>query len=145
MSWTAERLEVCAAIVLAASLAFGGNSEARTVHKLEIKGAGLTGESNERTKELCRAFKPTLKQVRNYFNKAYHVESYIGTSERYSPCIAFGTLTYSDGSFGDWTLHSSGTASFIFNRGDSVSLFYKHNKWSDPTACTYGLGSVPDC
>lgn len=94
-------------MVLAASLAHGVSSEARTVHKLEIKGTGVTNESDERTKELCKAFKPTLKQVRNYFNKAHHVESYIGTTERYSPCIAFGTLTYSDGSFGDWALHSS--------------------------------------
>jgi hypothetical protein len=132
-------------VVLTVAVAFGVSSEARSVHKLEIKGTGLTSESDETTKELCKAFKPTVRQVRNFFSKAYHVESYIGTTERYSPCIAFGTLTYSDGSFGDWTLHSSGTASLIFNRGDSVSLFYKYNKWNDPTACTYGLGSVPDC
>lgn len=132
-------------MALAGSVAFGVSSEARTVHKLEIKGTGLASESDEQSKELCKAFKPTLSQVWNYFNRAYHVESYIGTTERYSPCIAFGTLAYSDGSFGDWTLHSSGAASLIFNRGDSVSLFYKYNKWNDPTACTYGLGSVPDC
>ena len=132
-------------MVFAVSLAYGINSEARIIQNLEIKGTELTTESDERTKELCKAFKPTLSQVWNYFNRAYHVESYIGTTERYSPCIAFGTLAYSDGSFGDWTLHSSGAASLIFNRGDSVSLFYRYNKWNDRTACTYGLGSVPDC
>ena len=64
-------------MVFAVSLAYGINSEARIIQNLEIKGTGLTTESDERTKELCKAFKPTLSQVWNYFNRAYHVESYI--------------------------------------------------------------------
>jgi hypothetical protein len=132
--------------VIYASAALGPCAVARTVDKLQINAVGLTIESKERnTDQLCKDFRPTLKQVRNYFNKAYHVDGYTITTERYSPCAAIGTLTYSDGSFGEWTLYSGGTSSFTFNRGNQVYLFYKNYKWNDPTACSYGLGSELEC
>ncbi len=67
------------------------------------------------------------------------------TTERYSPCYAVGTLAFSDGHFGTWTLYSSGTAILSFNRGDVVNLYFQKNRWRDPYACTYGLGDVGKC
>lgn len=119
---------------------------ARTVKEIKMNASGLTIEPDVRnTKEGCKDFKPTLAQVRSYFNKAYPVEAYVVVTDRYSPCYAEGTLKFSDGSFGDWVLFSSGTASFTFNRGDHVNFYYKYNKWNDPTACTYGLSDKGEC
>ncbi len=132
-------------ILILAAFAISFDSHARTVSKLEVKGVGLTDESDESTIELCKQFKPTRRQIINFFNKAYTVEAYISTTERYSPCYAFGTLEFDDGHFGKWTILSSGAASFVFNRGDGVTLLYKFNKWNDPTACSYGLGDKGEC
>ncbi|MBO9649630.1 MAG: hypothetical protein J7605_14055 [Variovorax sp.] len=122
------------------------DGHARTVTKLKIEAVGLNRDPPERhSDEECKRFRPTLKQVKNYFNRAYPVEGYMVTTERYSPCYATGTLEFSDGHFGTWRLDSSGTSSFTFNRGDQVFLFYKHNQWFDPTACTYGMGDVGRC
>ncbi|MFH5255488.1 hypothetical protein ACGTRS_30080, partial [Burkholderia semiarida] len=71
--------------------------------------------------------------------------AYRYSHERYSSCYAAGTLKFDDGSSGKWDLSSSGVATFIFTRGDAVTLFYKNNKWYDPFACTYGLGDVGEC
>ncbi|WP_124471011.1 hypothetical protein [Burkholderia ubonensis] len=93
----------------------------------------------------CKKFQPTVKQVGNFFLKAYPVEGYMFSHERYSSCYAKGTLKFDDGSSGTWELSSSGVATFIFTRGDVVTLYYKNNKWYDPFACTYGLGNVGEC
>ncbi|MET1536273.1 hypothetical protein, partial [Burkholderia sola] len=93
----------------------------------------------------CIKFRPTVKQVRNFFSRAYPVEGYMFSHERYSPCYASGTLKFDGGSSGRWDLSSSGVATFIFTRGDAVTLYYKNNKWHDPFACTYGLGDLGEC
>ena len=118
-------------------------SQARTVASIEITE---TGQSRDDTAaENCKKFQPTPHQVKEFFSKAYPVEGYVLSHERYSSCYATGTLKFSDGSSGEWKLSSSGVATFIFSRGDVVTLFHRKNSWHDPFACTYGLGDKPQC
>jgi hypothetical protein len=63
-------------ILILAAFAISFDSHARTVSKLDVKGVGLTDESDESTIELCKQFKPTRKPIINFFNKAYPVEAY---------------------------------------------------------------------
>ncbi len=134
-------------IGLFALLAVATPVEARTVKTLRIESTGLTDETmkDEVAARACKSFKPTKRQVVDFFNKAYPVESYVLSQQRYSPCQAVGVLTFSDGSRGDWVLYSSGVAVFTFDRGDVVHLFNKPNRWHDPNACTYGLGEKGEC
>jgi len=127
-------------------LVLPGPSEARTVKQVVVHETGKNVDPNdEGMTESCKIFKPTVAQVKRYFTRAYPVESYVLTTERYSPCYATGFVKFSDNSFGKFQLHSSGTATLFWNRGDSVNLLYKHNKWRDPLACNYGLGDEPEC
>jgi hypothetical protein len=118
-------------------------AQARTVTSIEIIETGQSRDSS--TAENCKKFQPTLSQLKNYFSKAYPVEGYMFTHERYSSCFAEGTLKFSDESDGKWELSSSGVATFIFSRGDVVTLFHRKNGWRDPFACTYGLSDKPKC
>lgn len=115
---------------------------ARSVESLRIDRVGQVDENlkNEFAAKACRKFRPTTAQIIRFFNRAYPVEAYVTTNERYSPCYATGSLRFSDGSFGQWVLYSSGGAMFTFNRGDVVFLLHKKNGWHDPNACTYGKG-----
>ncbi len=66
---------------------FSQNSHSRAIVRLTIEKVGLSKNENDRgIVDACKEFRPTLKQVHGYFNKAYPVESYIGTTERYSDC-----------------------------------------------------------
>lgn len=132
---------------LIALLVMMAHADARTVKFLKIESTGLTDEKlkDEAAARACRKFKPTKNQVISFFNKAYPVESYVLSQERYSPCQAVGVLKFSDGSTGNWVLYSSGVAVFTFERGDVVYFFSKPNKWHDPNACTYGLGEKGVC
>lgn len=135
--------------LLTCSLALfvGDFSHARTVSSLSIDAAGQVDKSlqNEFAASACKKFRPTKAQVIRFFNRAYPVEAYVTTNDRYSPCYATGALRFSDGSFGQWVLYSSGTAMFTFNKGDVVYLLHKQNKWHDPNACTYGVGDTAQC
>src|SRR4051794_25435482 len=110
---------------LIALLAMMAHAEARTVKFLKIESVGLTDETlkDEAAARACRSFKPTKNQVISFFNKAYPVESYVLSQERYSPCQAVGALQFSDDSRGKWVLYSSGVAVFTFERGDVVYFF----------------------
>ena len=130
-------------LALIPMLAFGQD---RTVIEVTIEAVGLNGDPPERNSaEGCMAFKPTVPQVEHYFKHAFPVEGYMITTDRYSPCYATGSVTFSDNSSATWRLYSSGVASFFFNSNDHVYLYYKHNRWIDVTACTYGLGDEGDC
>ncbi|PCE30005.1 hypothetical protein BZL54_22845 [Burkholderia ubonensis subsp. mesacidophila] len=118
-------------------------SQARGVKSIEIHEYGKSRDAE--MAGACKKFRPTVKQVRNFFLRAYPVEGYMLSHERYSSCYATGALKFDDGSSGTWKLSSSGVATFIFTRGDVVTLYYKNNKWYDPFACTYGLGDVGEC
>ncbi|MDF0605764.1 hypothetical protein HZU77_008875 [Neisseriaceae bacterium TC5R-5] len=112
---------------------------ARSIDKITITEAGRmsTVESDKRYEPTCKQFKPTLKQVRNYFTKAYTVPGKLMVHDRYAPCYATGSIKYSDGFQGKWRLYSSGTAWLEWLDGGKIYLLYKKNKWLDPTAGMY--------
>lgn len=114
-------------------------SQARSVTSLNITSIGKTLKQVTNVYEInaCKKFVPTQQQAINFFNHAYPVEAYIVMDARYSSCYAEGDLNFSDGSFGTWRLYSSGTATFVFDRGDVVNLFYEHNTWYDPNEGGY--------
>jgi len=113
--------------------------QARTVTSVHITATGQTLKNVNNINEInaCKKFRLTKEQVMNYFSHAYPVESDLIVNSRYSSCYAEGDLNFSDGFFGTWRLYSSGGATFVFNRGDTVTFFYEHNKWFDPNAGTY--------
>ncbi|WP_439889534.1 hypothetical protein ACS7SF_09385 [Ralstonia sp. 25C] len=134
------------ALFLFATLTAAQHGYARTVKKITITEVGKSvNQKDEAIVSACKRFRPTIKQLHRYFNNAYPVESYIGTTERYSDCYATGTIEFSDNSKGVWRLKSSGTSGITWTRGDYVDLFYKHNKWYDPFACSYGLSDEGEC
>lgn len=141
------RVSTIKSVLILLALTVMGHSYARTVKSIEIDTVGLNLESvkNENAARACKRFRPTKDQAIRFFNRAYPVETYVLTTDRFSSCYAEGSLKFSDGSFGKWILYSSGTALFTFNRGDVVNLYYKHNKWHDPYACTYGLSDQREC
>ncbi|WP_157642420.1 hypothetical protein [Burkholderia ubonensis] len=142
------RLSGCISHVLVAvSLSFFVQyGYSRDITRLTIDGVGLSKNANDRgIVEACKKFVPTLSQVRRYFLKAYPVESYVGTTQRYSDCYATGSIEYSDKRKGAWTISSGGTGGIVWARGDYVHLFYKYNKWHDPFACSYGSGDEGEC
>ena len=134
-------------IVLCFALFMTGHGYARTVKSLEIEAVGQHDENlkNEAAERACKRFKPTKNQLIRFFNRAYPVEADKILHERYSNCYAYGSLRFSDDSFGAWVMYSSGVARFTFNKGDVVYLFYKNNKWHDPNACTYGFTEEGEC
>jgi len=134
------------AVVVAGLIVPSMPSLARSVVTVVIDEVGQNAEENDRNLTVgCKAFAPTVSQVRRYFLKAYPVESHVLTTERYSPCYATGTVEFSDHSSGRFQLYSGGTATLFWSRGGSVDLLYKQNRWHDPLACTYGLGDKPGC
>lgn len=132
-------------IVLLLALLVVEHSYARTVTSVEIKTVGMDNSGEEAAARACKKFRPTKSQVTRFFNLAYPVETRILVHERYSSCYAEGSVKFSDGHSGTWILYSSGTAALTFTMGDVVNLFYKHNKWHDPYACTYGMSDKPEC
>lgn len=136
------------AAALCSSVAMG---QERTVTQVTVGEVGLNIESNDaRMTRACKVFRPTVDQVKRYFSKAYPVESYVLASERYSPCVATGTVAFTDNNTGGVTmgkfrLHSSGTAILRWDKGSFVTLLYKDNQWSDPYACIYGSDSEGEC
>lgn len=130
-------------IVFFIFLSFSNIANARSITRITISESGKS--EHDSVSSACEKFQPTIKQVRLFFSKAYPVESYIRTTERYSPCYAAGTIKFSDNSEGEWWLNSGGAASLTFSRGDNVKLLYKNNKWFDPFACMYGLSSEGEC
>lgn len=133
-----SRVSVAACMWLLAGIA-----QARDVQHVEILETGMSRD--DEAIEYCKKFRPTKKQIKNFFSKAYPVEGYVLSHERYSSCYATGALTFADGSSGKWKLSSSGVATFAFARGDVVTLFHRKNRWHDPFSCTYGLSDQGKC
>lgn len=93
----------------------------------------------------CKKFKPTRRQVREFFVKAYPAPHRFGLHERYSPCFASGTAQYSGFGQVNWFVNSGGFGSLDWGGEGRVYLFHKRNGWTDPAACTYGLSSEGEC
>ena len=111
----------------------------REVDHIEILEGGHYASSVEDTEgysKWCKLFNPTKKELIDYFAKAREDEFGVGwVHEYYSPCIASGTVTFKDGSYGVWGLDDSGLGSVYFedkvNAGKKRLFLYLNNKWED--------------
>lgn len=122
--------------------------QGRAVSDIDIKDVGQQsqGREDKSEEEACKVFIPTKKQMIRFFNLAKESKkSGSLLHEYYSPCVSSGSVKFKDGSSADWTVQSSGLAFAILNSGESVVFFLKDNQWTDPYACTYGLGNDPIC
>lgn len=119
------------------------------VTHVEIKDSGLAYEGrSEVEQEGCKLFRPTEKQLINYFNEAARTSEGGQTGKQYySPCIATGKVTFKDGKSGRFTLQSSGFGSGNFGDREVIYFFRKDNPWLDPFRCTYAMSDEvePDC
>ncbi|MGR2856490.1 hypothetical protein FY046_10650 [Erwinia sp. 1181_3] len=134
--------------ILSCVVFFSNQVNGREIIDIKVKDIGQydegRGYKNER--ESCKHFRPTKKQIIRFFNIAKESkESGNLLHEYYSPCLSSGTIKFKDGSSGDWTVQSSGLAFAILDNGESLVFFHKDNQWTDPYACTYGLGNDPIC
>jgi len=121
-------------------------ANARAVRDVIILESGLSADSGDSNlSRACKKFKPTAKQVKEYFSKAYPIPKRFAVHERYSACYATGTIKLD--SFGKvkWVLSSGGTATIKWDEGEIVDVFNKKNDWYDPNACTYGLSIEGEC
>lgn len=110
---------------------------ARPVQEVVITA---TGQSEIKDlAELCRTFKPTVRQVERYFARSYHVDGRWSDKVFYSPCYAEGTVKFKDGNSGKWILTSGGVAEITWDANGRVVLYHDHkrNGWFDPYADMY--------
>lgn len=132
-----NRARACLVLSLSTCLAcFGFLSAscfAREVKRITIEAAGLYEHDTDPTVPIdCKEFRPTARQIKHFFSRAYPVEGYVFMHSKYSPCYAKGSIDFADGHFGKWVLSSGGAASLTFNRGDHVTVYYPKNEWNDP-------------
>ncbi|SFM88285.1 hypothetical protein [Variovorax sp. OV329] len=132
-------------IVLLLVLLSAGHSHARTVKSIEIDAVGMDNSHDAAAARACAKFRPNKAQVTRFFNRASPVETRFVVHERYSSCYAEGSVRFSDGNEGKWILYSSGVAVLTPMKGGVFNIFYKHNRWHDPYACTYGMSDKPEC
>ncbi|WP_421504733.1 hypothetical protein [Erwinia rhapontici] len=134
--------------IIALFLVVSIQSQARVVSNIDVErvGAQESGRKDENERAACKVYRPTQEQLITYFNLATESqESGNLLHEYYSPCIATGKVKFKDGASGVWTVQSSGLGLAILDNGESLVFFHKDNQWTDPYACTYGLGNDPIC
>ncbi|MEI2264507.1 hypothetical protein [Erwinia sp. CGal63] len=127
---------------------FPGQPFADRVVKIEIEKTGIAYKGrSEVEQEGCKLFRPTEKQLIQYFNQAQRLE-FGGWREHkyYSPCIVIGRVTFKEGMSGRFTLQSSGFGYGVFNH-QQINFFNEFNPWFDPFQCTYAMGDEvePGC
>jgi hypothetical protein len=128
------------------ALVISFQASSRTIKEINILESGVTTNTMEKgLTQQCKQFKPTIKQIKNFFSKAYPVPRRWASHERYAPCYAAGTIIFDDFGEASWSITSGGVGGITWAEGDTVILFYKNNKWIDPTSCSYGLGDTLEC
>ena len=105
---------------------------ARPVASVTVRMLGQSESSQASDQDICKSFKPTVAQIKRYFEHAYPVPAHMTMDTYYSPCYAKGHVVFSDGSEGDWRLRSSGAAGLEWSMGGGVDLLYLDNPWHDP-------------
>lgn len=106
--------------------------QARVANQIKIMKTGAydSGDRAEYEKEGCKTFNPTKEQLVHYFSKAKESDSNSQwIHEYYSPCVASGTITFNDGSSGEWRIHSSGLGWVNFVNGEGKYFYYIDNEW----------------
>lgn len=137
---------ISSAILAVSLLALPLQVKARKIGRIVILECGLSAEpENPYLSRACKKFRPTVKQVKNYFLKAYPVPKRFSLHERYSGCYATGTIEFDNFGKAGWSLSSGGTATIEWNETEIVDVFYKRYSWTDPNACSYGMSSEPEC
>ena len=133
--------------LIASSLAMlSCQANARTIRDVIILESGRSADPDDpNLSRACKKFRPTAKQVKEFFSKAYPVPKRFAVHERYSACYATGTINFDDFGTVRWTLSSGGTATIKWDEGEIVDVFNKKNGWYDPNACAYGLSSEIEC
>lgn len=135
-------------IVLFSFFIISSQAQGKEVSQLDVEGIGLhyDGRTDKNEEEVCKVFRPTKKQMIRFFNQAKESKKSGNLlHEYYSPCVSTGQVKFKDGSSGHWTVQSSGLGLVIFDNGEAATFFLKDNQWTDPYACTYGLGDDPIC
>jgi hypothetical protein len=121
-----------------AALAAGGPNSV-FVTAVEISQSGQSEHTESIAQKQCQAFRLKPAQVKQFFRKAKMVDARVHVHERYSPCFAKGTVTWTDGHNGTWQIHSGGTGVVNTDDGRSLVLQCTTCKWFDPFAGGYGL------
>lgn len=134
-------------LIAATSLAMlSCQANARVIRDVIILESGLSADPDDANlSRACKKFKPTAKQVKEYFSKAYPVPKRFSVHERYSACYATGTIKFDNFGKVRWVLSSGGTATIKWDEGEIVDVFNKKNGWYDPNACAYGLSEAIEC
>lgn len=146
-----ERVNINKNFVLVLSLLIFifGHAQGKVVKDIEITEAGTHDEGRNDINEIeaCKVFVPKKEQLIRYFNLAKESkESGNVLHEYYSPCLATGLIKFEDGDSGSWVLQSSGFGYVTFSNDETTYFFHNQgNQWTDPYACTYGLGNDPIC
>ncbi|WP_156919918.1 hypothetical protein [Comamonas composti] len=133
---------------LISALCFIAPSQAssKQVNNIVILESGRNSSPEiEDLNKRCALFKPTVKQIENFFLKADLVPRRFGEHERWSSCYASGTAYFNHFGIAEWTIRSGGTGSIEWSEDENAYFFHKSNGWFDPTACTYGLGGKGEC
>lgn len=113
----------------------------RQVKAVTIMQHGLSEHGDDYARKLCKAFNPRIAQVRKFLRQAKEVDSRIHTHDRYSPCYATGKVEFSNGSKGEWQIHSGRTGILKTADGQAVVLYCKTCRWKDPFAGGYDVKS----
>lgn len=113
----------------------------RQVKAVTIMQHGLSEHGDDYARKLCKAFNPRVAQIRKFLQQAKEVDSRIHTHDRYSPCYATGIVEFSDGSKGEWQIHSGRTGILKTAPDQAVVLYCKTCRWKDPFAGTYDVKS----
>ncbi|MGV3347009.1 hypothetical protein ACGVWS_15200 [Enterobacteriaceae bacterium LUAb1] len=110
----------------------------REVEHIEIVESGhYSGYSKEdpyNYRKLCKSFQPTQEQLIDYFSMAQEA-NYSGDwlNEYYSPCVASGTVTFKDKSYGTWGINDAGYGGMTFkdkaNYGKRKYFLNLKSKW----------------
>lgn len=135
-------------IMLLSLFTLSFQAQGRVVDYVEIKWVGLhpDGDKDENEKRACKGFRPTEKQIIEFFNKAKESKKTNGlVHDYYSPCSSTGLVKFKDGASGSWAVESSGLAFVTFDNGESAVFFRKDNAWFDPFACSYSPSGEDDC
>lgn len=127
------------------ALCFPLRVTSREIKEVKILHSGITHNPDIRIQQECKKFKPTIQQIKRFFNKAYPVPRSFGAHDRYSPCYADGTIIFEKFGMVTWSITSGGVGTISWDKDEQVDVFYRNNGWYDPTACTYGLGDKGHC